>query len=142
MISATNRRETIARLADGDDLLEVLRAFPLTSAVIAGGIGMVRALRLGYWNGHAYEEARIDEPAELLSMQGTIASSADGRAVHCHVSVAGRDGIARGGHLLGATVANTAEIVLLLVPGVRLERRPDGAGPSKLFPLAEDGASP
>lgn len=141
MISATNGRETVVRLVDGDDLVEALRAFPVTSAVIAGGIGMVRALRLGYWNGRAYEEATLDEPAELLSMQGTIAATADGRAVHCHVSVAGRDGIAHGGHLLGATVANTAEIVLLLVPGVRLERRSDGTGSAKLFPLAEDDAS-
>ncbi|MCX6101504.1 MAG: DUF296 domain-containing protein, partial [Candidatus Bipolaricaulota bacterium] len=84
----------------------------------------------------------IEDPAELLSMQGTIASSADGRAVHCHVAVAGRDGLARGGHLLGATVTNTAEITLLLVPGIRLERRPEGAGPSKLFPSTEGGVAP
>ncbi|MCX6091260.1 MAG: DUF296 domain-containing protein [Candidatus Bipolaricaulota bacterium] len=142
MISATNGREAVVRLADGDDLMESLRGLPIDSAVIACGIGMVRALRLGYWNGRAYEEARIEDPAELLSMQGTIASSADGRAVHCHVAVAGRDGLARGGHLLGATVTNTAEITLLLVPGIRLERRPEGAGPSKLFPSTEGGVAP
>jgi uncharacterized protein len=141
LISATNARETVVRLADGDDLVESLRGLSITSAVIAGGIGMVRAVRLGYWNGHAYEETRIDDPAELLSMQGTIASSVDGPAVHCHVTLVGRDGLARGGHLLGATVTNTAEIALLLVPGIRLERRPEGAGlANKLFPSAERSA--
>jgi hypothetical protein len=39
-------------------------------------------------------------------------------------------------------VANTAEIALLLVPGVRLERRPEGAGSSRLFPSTEGGVSP
>lgn len=142
MIQATNGRESVLRLVDGEDLILSLRGVPLESAVIACGIGMVRDLRLGYWDGRSYEETRIDEPAELLSMQGTIAASADGRVVHCHVAVATRDGVVRGGHLLGATVMNTAEIVLLLVPGIRLQRLPEKNGLLALFPSAEQSAAP
>lgn len=142
MIQATNERESVLRLVDGEDLILSLRAVPLDSAVIACGIGMVRDLRLGYWNGLSYEETRIDEPAELLSMQGTIAASADGRVVHCHVAVATRDGAVRGGHLLGATVANTVEITLLRVPGIRLQRVPEKNGLLALFPSAEQNAAP
>jgi hypothetical protein len=141
VIQATNGRESVLRLVDGEDLILSLRAVPLDSAVIACGIGMVRNLRLGYWNGLSYEETRIDEPAELLSMQGTIAASADGRVVHCHVAVATRDGAVRGGHLLGATVTNTAEITLLLVPGIRLQRVPEKNGLLALFPSAEQSAA-
>ncbi len=141
MLEATNGRETVIRLRDGDDLVESLRSLPIPAAVVAAGIGMVRDLRLGYWNGRTYEETRIDEPAELLSMQGTMAASAGGPTLHCHVSAALHDGTVRGGHLLGATVANTAEIALLLVPGIRLERRPEGTGPSVLFPSAEGSVS-
>jgi predicted DNA-binding protein with PD1-like motif len=142
VIQATNERESVLRLVDGEDLILSLRAVPLDSAVIACGIGMVRDLRLGYWNGLSYEETRIDEPAELLSMQGTIAASADGRVVHCHVAVATRDGAVRGGHLLGATVANTVEITLLRVPGIRLQRVPEKNGLLALFPSAEQSAAP
>ena len=142
MIQATNGKESVLRLAEGEDLVLSLRGIPLDSAVIACGIGMVRNLRLGYWNGLSYEETRIEEPAELLSMQGTIAASADGRVVHCHVAVATRDGAVRGGHLLGATVTNTAEITLLLVPGIRLQRLPEKSGLLALFPSAEQSAAP
>jgi hypothetical protein len=142
MFQATNGRESVLRLVDGEDLILSLRAVPLDSAVIACGIGMVRDLRLGYWNGLSYEETRIDEPAELLSMQGTIAASADELVVHCHVAVAVRDGVVRGGHLLGAIVANTAEITLLCVPGIHLERLPEKSGLLALFPSTEQSAAP
>jgi hypothetical protein len=142
VIQATNGKESVLRLAEGEDLVLSLRGIPLDSAVIACGIGMVRNLRLGYWNGLSYEETRIEEPAELLSMQGTIAASADGRVVHCHVAVATRDGAVRGGHLLGATVTNTVEITLLLVPGIRLQRLPEKSGLLALFPSAEQSAAP
>jgi hypothetical protein len=142
VFQATNGRESVLRLVDGEDLILSLRAVPLDSAVIACGIGMVRDLRLGYWNGISYEEIRIDEPAELVSLQGTIAASADERVVHCHVAVAARDGVVRGGHLLGATVTNTAEITLLRVPGIRLQRLPEESGLLALFPSAEQSAAP
>ncbi len=137
MIQATNGRELVVRLADGEDLMESLRALPVESAVVAAGIGMSRRLRLGFWNGTAYEETLIEAPTELLSLQGTIARGPEGRVVHVHASVAGRDGAVRGGHVLGATIANTAEITLLLVPGIRLERRIESTGLTGLVPLDE-----
>ncbi len=140
MDKASNGREAVVRLADGEDLMAQLRGLDVPCAVIVCGIGMVRHLRLGYWNGRAYEETRLDDPAELVSMQGTIARSADGRVVHCHVSVAAADGSVHGGHLLAATVANTAEIALLLVPGIRLERRLETTGLTALVPLPEGDA--
>ncbi len=141
MIRVTNGREAIVRLVDGEDLVQSLREIDIDSAVIVGAIGMLRALRFGYWNGRTYEEKEIENPVELISMQGTIARSADGRAVHCHVSAAGRDGVAHGGHLLAATVANTAEIALLLIPGIALDRRRESNGLLGLFPSLEDVAS-
>jgi predicted DNA-binding protein with PD1-like motif len=140
VMQADNGRELVVRLADGEDLVAALRGLVVRSAVIVAGIGMVRSLRLGYWNGRAYVESQIDEPAELLSLQGNIATSPSGKVVHAHVAVAAEDGVVRGGHLVGATVANTAEIALLLVPGIRLARRPEPSGLTALVPSAEDGA--
>lgn len=140
MIQATNGRECVLRLVDGEDLVGSLRGLSCPWAVIASGIGMVRNLRLGYWNGRTYEESRIDEPAELVSLQGTLARSPQGPFLHCHIAVAARDGVLRGGHLLGATVMNTAEITLLLVPGIRLDRAAEKNGLTALVPSAEEGA--
>jgi uncharacterized protein len=139
VVHATNGREVVVRLADGEDLVQSLRALQLESAVIAAGIGMLRELRLGFWNGRSYDETRIESPVELLSMQGTIARGPEGQVIHCHVCVAGHEGHAQGGHLMAATVTNTAEITLLLVPGIHLERRPESNGLVALFPSREDG---
>jgi len=134
MIVVRSGEDLFVRMTDGEDLLSGLSGLDVDSALILGGIGMVRDLRLGYWNGERYEEHRIDQPAELLAMQGNIAMHGSERIVHCHVSVARRDGTVTGGHLLAATVANTAEIALRLPPGITLERREENTGLVGLYP--------
>jgi len=134
MIEARGDREIVLRLVDGEDLLGGLLGLEVDGALILGGIGMVRNAVLGYWNGTAYEEHEIREPAELLSMQGNIARRDEERIVHCHVSVARREGTVAGGHLLAATVANTAEIVLGVPRGIVLERREEPNGVAGLYP--------
>ena len=134
MIEVRKEEDVFVRMFDGEDLLAGLSGLSVDSALILGGIGMVRDLRLGYWNGNAYEEHRIDEPTELLTMQGNIAMHGSERVVHCHASVARRDGMVAGGHLLAAKVANTAEIALRLPPGISLERREEATGLIGLYP--------
>jgi len=134
MIVVRTSEDLFIRMTDGEDLLSGLSGLDVSSALIIGGIGMVRGLRLGYWSGEGYEEHRVDGPAELLTMQGNIAMHGSERIVHCHLSVAGRDGTVRGGHLLAATVANTAEIALRLPPGITLERREEDTGLVGLYP--------
>ena len=136
MIEARGREDIVVRMTDGEDLLSGLSGLDVGSALILGGVGMVRELRLGYWNGKEYEEHRVDEPAELLTMQGNIAMHGSKRIVHCHVTVARRDGTVTGGHLLAAKVANTAEIGLRLPPGITLERREEESGLVGLYPRA------
>lgn len=134
MIEARGDREIVLRLVDGEDLLGELLNVEVEGALILGGIGMVRDARLGYWNGIEYEEHQIVEPVELLAMQGNIARRDGERMAHCHVTVARRDGTVAGGHLLRATVTNTAEIVLALPKGIVLERRMDPNGLAGLYP--------
>ena len=121
-------------MVDGEDLVAELLSISVEGAVILGGIGMVRDARLAYWNGSEYEEHAVTEPTELLSMQGNIALREGERMVHCHLTVARRDGSVTGGHLISATVANTAEIVLGLPSGIVLERRRDANGLVGLYP--------
>lgn len=134
MIEARGEREIVIRMVDGEDLVAELLSVSVEGAVILGGIGMVRDARLAYWNGSEYEEHAVPEPTELLAMQGNIALREGGRMLHCHLTVARRDGSVTGGHLISATVANTAEIVLGLPSGIVLERRLDANGLVGLYP--------
>lgn len=135
MITACIGENVVVRMADGEDLVRRLNEVDVDAAAILGGIGMAGSLRLGYWNGTTYEERSIDEPVELLSMQGNFGRTAsDDRVVHCHVVVGQRDGTVAGGHLLAAKVVNTAEVIIRSLPGITLERRLEPSGLIGLYP--------
>ena len=134
MIEARGTREAVVRMMDGEDLIGSLHRLSADSAIVVCGIGMLREIELGYWNGEVYEKRRLDPPVELVSLQGTVARSGDERVVHVHACVAKRDGSTLGGHLFAGTVHNTAEIALRLPEGIALERRQEGSGLTGLYP--------
>jgi len=118
MIEAKAAREWIVRLQDGENLVDALR-----------GLGM------GYWNGSEYEIHTYPDPAELLSLQGNLATDDAGqRIAHAHLSLSRQDGSVRGGHLVAATVHNTLEMGLLPLEGIAMERRSESNGLVGLFP--------
>ncbi|MFQ6117787.1 MAG: PPC domain-containing DNA-binding protein [Candidatus Bipolaricaulia bacterium] len=131
MIKVESGDELIVKLEDGEDLLERLTELGIDSGLV-WGIGMLRGARLGYWTGEGYEEHRIEEPAELLSLQCNL-SLKDGKPFpHCHAVLSRRDGTVAGGHLLAATVHNVNELYVKRLSGIALERRRE---PSGLFGL-------
>jgi predicted DNA-binding protein with PD1-like motif len=135
MIEAMNAHEWVVRLQDGEDLVAVLRDLVSDSALILSGIGMVRNVELGYWNGSEYEVHAYPDPAELLSLQGNLATDAAGqRIAHVHLSMSRQDGSVRGGHLVAATVHNTLEMGLLPLEAIALDRRLEPNGLAGLFP--------
>ena len=139
MLSVRSGENVVVRLFDGEDVMKALGEIDLqgSSAVLLGAVGMVGELGLGFWNGEAYEVHRVDEPSELLGMQGNIGTAADGaRVVHAHLSVGRRDGTVAGGHLVEAKAVNTVELALRLLPGIVLERKPEPSGLVGLYPRA------
>jgi len=139
MIKANAGSTVVVRCRDGERFPDVLLGLGLTAAGLIAGIGMLRDLVLGYWDGEKYLEERVGEPVELLSLQGNLGDEEGKPVLHAHV-VAGREGgEAIGGHLLSATVHNTAEVLLLRLPGVRLSRRHDPTGLLGLYPEVAAG---
>lgn len=128
----------MVRLQDGERLPEALRGLGAFGVVVCG-VGMLRDVVLGFWDGKGYREERIAEPVELLSLQGNIGEGPEGVVVHLHVVVGREGGEALGGHLLSATVHNTAELAVLGLPGVRLLRRPEPTGLLGLYPEGVEG---
>lgn len=139
MTEARGERQMVIRLVDGEDLMGHLQSVSETAALVLVGIGMVRDAQLGFWNGSEYEVHEIPEPCELLAMQGNIGMREGERVVHCHLTIGRRDGTVTGGHLIAATVHNTAEIALGLLPDIVLERRIEPNGLAGLYPESRTG---
>ena len=123
--------KTVAMIMDtGDEIVSVLQQFA-TSQKLSGSsfkaIGALSHVKLGWfnWETKKYEVAvEFDEQLELLSLIGDIALKDGKPQVHAHLSVARRDGTAHGGHLLGAHVRPTCELILTESP-VHLQKRFD-----------------
>lgn len=134
MIKVTHEQDVMVRLMDGEELISSLATLSLDSAVLLNGVGMLRDLELGYWNGSSYDVQRITEPVELLSLQGNFARKNDERIIHCHATIAKHGGAAFGGHVLKATVNNTAEIYIRTLTGITLKRKMEETGLAGLYP--------
>lgn len=115
----------------GDEVVSSLEAFAREHELTAArftAIGAFSELTLGYfdWERKAYEEIPLAEQVEVLTLAGDIALKGGEPAVHAHVVVGKRDGSAHGGHLLGARVRPTLELVLVESPGhLRKEHDPE-----------------
>lgn len=83
------------------------------------GIGAVYDVDAGYF---AVKEKKYYSHAmryeyEMTSLMGTVTQKEGRFYAHLHINVADQYGVVRGGHLRGAKVSATAEIVITIVQG-------------------------
>ena len=133
----------------GDQFHDELDRFVAREGIEAArfaAIGAFQRVTLGFYDldRQEYRPIPIDEQVEVTNLLGNVSLAPDGsRKVHAHVVVAASDGVARGGHLLAATVRPTLELFLTeSLQGVEgrpfLQRRQDEAtGLALLAPAAE-----
>jgi predicted DNA-binding protein with PD1-like motif len=125
MQSAIERNHVIIKLDNGEDLFEalarVIDKHGIESGLILSGIGMLRDLKIGFYNGTEYNKERFADPKELLSMHGSVASGQENR-IHIHVGLANNEHKVFGGHLFSAKVCMLNEIVLLKLDEITLKR--------------------
>lgn len=113
-----NGERTYALVFDkGDEVVAELEAFAHEHAVTAArftAIGAFSEVKLGYFDGDQkdYLEVSVAEQVEVLSLLGDVAEKDGEPKVHAHVVIGGRDGAARGGHLLEGYVWPTLEVIL------------------------------
>ena len=107
-------RDLLLRLDKGEGLHDAIRSLSnhgISTAAITSGIGRVRGTEIGFLDSDGiYQKMKIEEPMELLSMQGNLAPGPDGAFTHIHIVASDDDHVVRGGHLFEATVEVTAEI--------------------------------
>jgi len=107
----------MVRLDRGEDLIPSLLQFAEEYKITAGsiqGIGAVGPVELAYYDfsKKEYQTKNFDGEYELLSLIGNFSMKDNKPQAHIHVVLADRDFKAFGGHLMGATVAVTAEIIV------------------------------
>ena len=129
LLDATGQKTFALVLDRGDEVVAELTAFAKAENMAAAhftAIGAFSAVTLGYFDraSKQYLKIPVREQVEVLSLIGDIAIAKEGPQVHAHVVIGGRDGAARGGHLLDGRVWPTLEVILVESPR-HLHRRHD-----------------
>lgn len=119
----------VLRFDKGEDFIETLTAWlnekDVQSAAILGGIGMLKDMEIGRYDGREYARKTETESCEILSLQGSVSMKEGSPFVHLHVSYADHEFSAVGGHLFSGIVSMTIELVIVpMSPG--LVRKPAG----------------
>ena len=115
----------VAKFVEGEiieNLKKLMVEMKAKAAVIVNGVGMLEEAIIGYFNGEEYITEKIDEAAELVSLQGNIGMDGDDYTIHAHVALARSDHRLMGGHLLGGRVKVVNEIVLYILDEVKIRR--------------------
>jgi predicted DNA-binding protein with PD1-like motif len=114
-----NASTYLIRIDQGEEVTEGLLAFALQSGIGSAslsGCGGLEDVHLGYFHTQSGEYISRPLPSgllELVSLTGTLTIDGGDPSLHVHAVVADEDLRCYGGHLLGATVAATAEIVAI-----------------------------
>jgi uncharacterized protein len=117
-------RTIACRFTPGEDLRDAIERLGEEHHVEAGcilsAVGSLTTATLRLAGAQTF--AKFTGPFEIVSLSGTVSPS----GAHLHLSMAGADGNAIGGHLVhGCVIHTTAEIVLADMTGVRFLRLPD-----------------
>lgn len=86
----------------------------ISSGVVIGIIGSLKTARLNFLMElpGKYESVEYSGPLEIVCAQGSVASTRENNLIiHIHIQLSEQDGC-KGGHLAGATVFSTAEVII------------------------------
>ena len=117
----------MGKLTHGADLLEELTNICLREKIRLGRIealGAVQKARLGFYHQktRSYQSFAMDRSLEITKLIGNI-SLKDGKPiVHAHITLADKDGVAYGGHLMPGTIIFACEFILQVFEGPVFER--------------------
>ncbi|SFO86967.1 hypothetical protein SAMN05421810_101249 [Amycolatopsis arida] len=134
-------RTHLVVMETGDDVLDELGRFAgqadLATAEFTA-IGAFESVVLGFFDleGKDYRQNPVREQVEVLTLAGNIVRAGEGHKLHAHVVVGLSDGSTRGGHLLGARVRPTLEVMVTESPREVTRRFDESVG----LPLIDLGS--
>jgi predicted DNA-binding protein with PD1-like motif len=124
-------RSFLVRVEYDSDLIKFVVELAKKNAVMAAtftAVGALKNAKLGFYDQqkHEYLETLLLAPQEIASCLGNISIKDGEPFVHAHAVLAGQNGEAKAGHLLGGIVF-AAEIHLTELLGEKLVRKKDAA---------------
>jgi predicted DNA-binding protein with PD1-like motif len=120
-------------LDTGDEVIGELGKFVREQEVEAASVTAIGAFSramLGYfqWETKQYRKIPVNEQVEVLSLLGDVAVGDQGPALHLHAVLGKADGSVVGGHLIGAYVRPTLEVILIQPPSYLRKRKDPETG--------------
>jgi hypothetical protein len=120
----------VAVLDRGDEVVESLRTLAQQAAVQSGcisGLGAVDHVQLAFYDleRKAYDRLDLEGDHEIGGLTGNLTLQDGAPFVHVHAVVAGRDFVARTGHLMRARCSATVELFVHDFGAEPIHRRPD-----------------
>jgi hypothetical protein len=113
------------KLEKGDDVLgsleKIVKENEVKSGEILWGVGMIKGLTVGYFNGKEYEKETFNDNLEVVSFHGSIAENEP--IFHIHSSCAGKTHAVVGGHLFGGVADPLLEVSISVFESIRAERK-------------------
>lgn len=122
--------DVVLVLEPGEEIHTSLRKLAdelgIDGAVITSGIGRTMNSTFGYMDEtFTYHRRVLEQPAELVTLQGNLARHEDGSAfTHLHATFADDDFVTQSGHLFEATVFVVAEIHMRIMSNIIMTRCP------------------
>ncbi len=119
----------VAKFVEGEimkNLKALMEKLNAKAAVILNGIGQLEHAVIGYFDGNDYTKKEIEEPVELVSLQGNIGKGREGYIIHAHATLGLKNHNIVGGHLIQGNVKVVNEIVLYLMEKVEIRRERKG----------------
>ncbi len=114
-----------AKLEKGEDVLgsldKIVKEQHVQSGEILWGVGMIKGLTVGYFNGKEYEKETFSDNLEVVSFHGSIAENEP--VFHIHSSCAGKTHGVIGGHLFGGVADPLLEVSISVFEEIRAERK-------------------
>jgi hypothetical protein len=124
MISDIEKNYIVVKLEKGEDvgesIIETLEDYGIFSGLVEFGIGMIRDLEIGYFNGKEYEKVKLPMAGEVVSFHGSVSTN-DPR-LHIHVAVALKDHTVKGGHFFSGIADPLMEVHILRLEEIVLKR--------------------
>ena len=120
-------------LDTGDEVIETLQRFAsehVTTSAFFHGLGAFREVTVAWWNPESlqYEDIRVDDQVEVLSIQGNLTRVSDGFKVHAHAVLGRRGGATIGGHVKRGVVHPTLELHVSITDNVIHRERDQATG--------------
>lgn len=122
--------DVVVVLEPGEEIHASLRQLAdelgIDGAMITSGIGRTMNSTFGYMDEtFIYHRRTLEQPAELVTLQGNLARHQDGSAfTHLHATFADDDFVTQSGHMFEATVFVVAEIHMRIMSKVVMTRCP------------------